>query len=396
MSTTKEKWNFETKAIHVGSEPCPSTGALVAPIYQTSTYVYENTEQAGKIFTGQIPGYLYGRDHSPTEIQLEEKLAALENGQACKTFASGMAAITATTMALLKAGDHVICGDVVYGGTFGLFKEIFPRYNVEVTFTDTSKLENIEKALKPNTKIVYVETPANPTLRLTDLKKTAQLCKAKNLKLVVDNTFMTSYLQKPLELGADIVVYSATKYLSGHGDCIAGATIGSQEFIKDGLHHPVTKLGALISPFTCFLVKRGLQTLALRMDKHNSNALKIAEYLENHPKVEKVLYPGLPSHPQYELAQKQMKGFGGIISFEIKGGLDKARSFCDNLQMIALAVSLGDVGTLIQHPASMTHKSVPAKIKRLNGISDGLVRLSVGIENPADIMEDLEQALQAI
>ncbi|MCY6483410.1 PLP-dependent aspartate aminotransferase family protein [Clostridium aestuarii] len=390
--TNIEKWGENTKAVHVGSKPCPATGALVSPIYQTSTYAYESTEEAGKIFTGEKFGYLYGRDHSPTEIQLEEKIAALEGGEACKVFGSGMAAIANAHMALLKAGDHVICGDVVYGGTYGLFDKMLRPFGVDVTYVDTSKIEELEKALKPNTKVVHIETPANPTLRITDIKEVSKFCKAHNLSLVVDNTFMTPYLQKPLELGADIVVHSATKYLNGHGDCIAGVVVGSKEFIEKGLHEGVTKIGALVSPFTCFLVKRGIQTLPLRMEQHINNAMKVAEYLEAHPKVEKVLYPGLKSFPQHELAKKQMKGFGALISFEVKGGLDKARQLCDNLEMIELAVSLGDVGTLIEHPASMTHKSLPVEERRASGITDGLVRLSIGIENIEDIITDLDQA----
>lgn len=391
-----ENWGPSTKAVHVGSEPCPATGALVAPIYQTSTYAYESTDEAGMIFSGKKFGYLYGRDHSPTEYQLEEKLAALEGGEACKFFASGMAAIANAHMALLKAGDHVICGDVVYGGTFGLFDKLLRGFGVDVTYVDTSDMEALEKALKPNTKVVHVETPANPTLRITDIEKVSKFCKEHNLKLIVDNTFCTPYVQKPLELGADLVVYSATKYLNGHGDCIAGAIVGPKEFITKGLHEGVTKLGALISPFTAFLVKRGMQTLPLRMEKHLSNAMEVAKYLESNPKVEKILYPGLESFPQHELAKKQMKGFGAIMSFEVKGGLLKAQELCDNLKMIKLAVSLGDVGTLIEHPASMTHKSLPVEERRASGITDGLIRLSIGIEDTKDIISDLEQAFNKI
>lgn len=391
-----ENWGPSTKAVHVGSEPCPATGALVAPIYQTSTYSYESTDEANKIFTGEKFGYLYGRDHSPTEIQLEEKLAALEGGEACKFFASGMAAIANAHMALLKAGDHAICGDVVYGGTYGLFDKMLRPFGVDVTYVDTSDMKALEKALKPNTKVVHVETPANPTLRITDIKEVSDFCKKHNLKLVVDNTFCTPYVQKPLELGADLVVYSATKYLNGHGDCIAGAIVGPKEFITKGLHEGVTKLGALISPFTAYLVKRGMQTLPLRMDRHLSNAMKVAEYLEKHPKVEKVIYPGLKSFPQYELAKRQMKGFGAIICIEVKGGLEKAQDLCNNLNMIKIAVSLGDVGTLIEHPATMTHKSLPVEERRASGITDGLIRLSIGIEDPEDIIRDLEQAFDKI
>lgn len=392
----QENWDFSTKAVHIGSEPCPLTGALVPPIYQTSTYTYKDTEEAGKIFSGEIFGYLYGRDHSPTQIQLEEKIAALEGGESCKTFASGMAAIAAATIGLLKAGDHVICSDVVYGGSYGLFEKIFSRYSVETTFMDTSNLENVEKQIKKNTVLLYLETPANPTLRLTDIEQAAKICKAHNITLVVDNTFMTPYFQRPLELGADIVVHSGTKYMGGHGDLIAGAVIGKKDFITKGLHEPVTKLGGLISPFTAFLMKRGIQTLPLRMDRHNKNAMAVAEFLEGHKAIEKVIYPGLKSFPQRELALKQMKGFGGLISLEVKGGIEAGRAFCDNLKMIHLAVSLGDVGSLVQHPASMTHKSVPRETRIKNGITDGLIRLSCGIEAAEDIIKDIDNALSKI
>ncbi len=392
----KNELDFETRAVHSGSEPCPQTGALVSPIHQTSTYTYSDTEEAGKIFSGEKFGYLYGRDHSQIEYMLEDKIASLEGGEDCKAFGSGMAAITATLVALLESGDHVICSDVVYGGTYGLFEKIFSKYDIEYTFVDTSDIGNIKDNIQPNTKVIYVETPANPTLKLTDLEKTSEICRDNDLKLIVDNTFMTPYFQKPLELGADIVIHSATKYMSGHGDCIAGAVVGDKEFIEEGLHDPVTKLGALIAPFICFLVRRGIQTLPLRMEKHNSNAMKVAKYLKGHPKIKNLIYPGLESFPQHELAKKQMDGFGGLISFEVKGGIEKGRAFCDNLEMIQLAVSLGDVGSLVQHPASMTHKSVPVEERRESGIKDGLIRISVGIENADDIINDIEQSLEKI
>lgn len=395
MSNSND-WGYSTIAVHAGSDPCPVTGALVAPIYQTSTYTYKNTEEAGKIFSGEKFGYLYGRDHSPTEYDLEEKIAALEGGEACKCFASGMSAISSVYLSILKAGDHVICSDVVYGGTYGLFDKMLCEFGVEYDFVDTSVIEEIEKKIRPNTKAIHIETPANPTLRLSDLKAVAKIAKANNIKLVVDNTFMTSYFQKPLELGADIVVYSGTKYFGGHGDCISGAVVSNKEFIEKGLHQSITKIGGLISPFTCFLVKRGLQTLALRMEKHNSNAMEVALYLEKHSKVSKIYYPGLESFPQHKLAKEQMTGFGGLISLEIEGGLKKAQEFCDNLKMIKIAVSLGDVGTLVEHPASMTHKSLPREERIKSGVTDGLIRLSIGIEDSKDIINDIDQALDNI
>jgi len=396
MKGNKE-FGFSSRAVHIGHEPCPETGALVAPIYQTSTYTYKNTEEAGKIFAGEEFGYLYGRDHSPTELQLEEKIASLENGEACKTFASGMAAISAVAFALLEAGDHVICGDVVYGGTYGLFHKVMSKYDVDVSYVDTSKIENIEAAIRENTKYLHIETPANPTLRLTDIKKTAELCQKHGIKLVVDNTFMTPYYQRPLDLGADIVVHSATKYMGGHGDLIAGVVVGSKKFIKEGLHEPVTKVGGLIAPFIAFLLKRGLQTLPVRMEKHTSNAIKVAEYLEQRPEFKKVIFPGLESHPQHELAKEQMGGsYGALICVEVEGGLEAGRKLVDNLEMISLAVSLGDVGTLVQHPASMTHKSLPVEERIESGITDGLIRFSIGIEDPEDIIADIEQALEKL
>ncbi|MDD4569956.1 MAG: PLP-dependent aspartate aminotransferase family protein [Tepidanaerobacteraceae bacterium] len=390
------KLNFETIAVHGGAEPCPVTGAIVSPIYQTSTYTYENTDIAEKIQTGKMPGFKYGRDHSKTEIELEEKIALLEGGEACKAFASGMAAIAAANIGLLNAGDHVVCSEIVYGGTFGLFKKLLSRYGVEITYVDTNDSNKVEAAIKKNTKILYVETPGNPTLGITDLETMAEIAKLHNLKFIVDNTFMTPYFQNPLKFGADIVVHSATKYMSGHGDCLGGAVIGKKDFIQKALHDPVTKLGATISPFTCFLIKRGLQTLPLRMEKHQQNAMSVAKYLEDNPKVEKVLYPGLKSNSQHELAKKQMRGFGGVVSFHIKGGLAETKKLLDNLNLIHIAVSLGDVGTLIEIPSTMTHQSVSPEIKAKYGLTDSFIRISCGIENTDDLLNDLDQAFSKI
>lgn len=393
---TNANWDFETKAVHVGSEPCPQTGALVSPIYQTSTYTFKSTEEAGKVFAGEQAGYVYGRASSPTQNELERKIAALEGGEACRVFASGMAAVSSTCMALLEAGDHVICDTVVYGGTYGLFDSIFSKYQVDHSFVDTTDMKKLKHAIRPNTKFVYIESPANPTLKVVDIAAVAKVCQEHSIRLIVDNTFMTPYFQRPLELGADIVVHSATKFMGGHGDLLAGAVIGSEEFINTKLQEPLTKLGGIISPFTCFLVKRGLQTLALRMEKHNANALEIASYLEKHPKIESLAYPGLDSFPQRELVEKQSSGYGGLLAFELKGGLKSGQVFCDNLKLIHLAVSLGDVGTLVQHPASMTHAAVPVEERRKAGITDGLIRLSVGIESANDLIADIEQALAKV
>ncbi len=389
-------WNFETKAVHVGSDPCPVSGALVSPIYQTSTYTFKTTKEAGDVFAGELDGFVYGRSSSPTQKELEMKIAALEGGEACRVFASGMAAISATCTALLQSGDHVICDTVLYGGTYGLFQDILPKFDVSASFTEVTDIENLRNALQPNTKFVYIETPANPTMKVIDIAETAKFCKEHGLTLIVDNTFMSPYFQQPLEHGADIVIHSATKFMGGHGDLLAGAVIGSKKFINENLQVSLTKFGGIISPFTCFLLKRGLQTLALRMEKHNQNALEVARFLENHPKIESLAYPGLESFTQHELVKKQSSGYGGLIAFELKGGIETGQKFCDSLKMIHIAVSLGDVGSLIQHPASMTHRGVPVEERRKHGITDGLIRLAVGIENAKDIIADIEQALDQI
>ena len=387
---------FNTKAIHAGQKPCPATGAHVTPIYQTSTFVFKDVGQGARRFTGEEEGYIYTRLGNPTIAELEEKIAVLEGGEAALATASGMAAISTALVSLLKQGDHVVAGDTLYGCTHGFIYEMLPQYGVEVTMVDTSDLNNIEKAMKQNTKVVYVETPANPTMKMVDLKGASDIAHKYGARLIVDNTFMSPYLQRPIEHGADVVVHSATKYIGGHGDVIAGLIIGSKELI-DIIRIPYLKdFGGVLSPFDAWLLLRGLKTLGIRMERHCINAQKVAEYLEKHPMIEEVHYPGLLSHPQHELAKKQMDGFGGMMSFELKGGLEAGKILMNNVKMISLAVSLGCVDSLIQHPASMTHSSVPREERLKAGITDGQVRLSIGIEDVEDIIADLDQALKVV
>lgn len=394
MSVNKK--GFNTRAIHMGTNPCKITGSHVTPIYQTSTFVFENVDQGAKRFAGEESGYVYTRLGNPSEREAEEKLASLEGGEDAIATASGMAAISTTLVSLLEAGDHIVAGDTLYGCTHSFISEIMPSYGIEVTMVDTSEIENIEDAMKDNTKVVYIETPANPTLKIVDIKKSAEIAHKYDAKLVVDNTFMSPYLQRPLEHGADIVVHSATKYLGGHGDLIAGAIVGSEELIAE-IRMPFLKdFGGVISPFNAWLMTRGMKTLGIRMERHSENAQKVAEFLEKHQAVEEVYYPGLSSHPQHELAKAQMDGFGGMMSFELKGGIEAGKTLMNSVKMISLAVSLGCVDTLIQHPASMTHSPVPKEDRLKAGITDGLVRLSVGIEDVEDIIEDLDQALAKI
>ncbi|MBE3579707.1 MAG: methionine gamma-lyase [Caldanaerobacter subterraneus] len=387
---------FNTKAIHAGQKHDPVTGAHVTPIYQTSTFVFENVDQGARRFAGEEEGYIYTRLGNPTVTELEEKMAVLEGGEAALATASGMAAISTVLFTLLKQGEHIVANDTLYGCTHSFLSHIVPKYGIEVTFTDLSDLSNLEKAIKPNTKVVYVETPANPTLKLVDLKGTAEIAHRAGARVVVDNTFMTPYLQRPIEHGVDIVVHSATKYIGGHGDVIAGIIVGPKDLITEMKMPYLKDIGGVISPFDAWLLLRGIKTLGLRMDRHCQNAQKVAEYLENHPMIEKVYYPGLPSHPQHELAKRQMDGFGGMISFELKGGIEAGKVLMNSVKLITLAVSLGCVDSLIQHPASMTHSPVPREERLKAGITDGLVRISVGIEDVEDIIADLDQALKKV
>jgi cystathionine beta-lyase/cystathionine gamma-synthase len=377
---------FSTICLHAGQEPDPSTGAIITPIYQTSTYVQEEL--------GRHKGFEYGRTHNPTRLALERNLAAIEGGTAAFAFASGMAAIGAIAT-MLQAGDHVIVTDNVYGGTFRLFERVFTRYRLTFSYVDTSRLDEVERAVTDSTRMLFVETPSNPILTLTDLRAAAELAHRHDLRLVVDNTFASPYLQRPIELGADIVTHSTTKYLNGHSDSVGGITIATRHDDVEWLKFVQNAEGAILSPFDSWLVLRGTKTLPLRMQRHNTNGMAVAEFLASHRKVLHVYYPGLSSHPQHELAKRQMRGFGGMVSFEL-GSLDAARRMLNSVRLLSLAESLGGVETLISHPATMTHASVPAERRAALGITDGLVRVSVGLEDIEDLKEDLSQALDRI
>ncbi|ADO76220.1 methionine gamma-lyase [Halanaerobium praevalens] len=390
------KLGFQSLCCHAGQHADPQTGAHNTPIYQTSTFAFQNVEDGAKKFAGEKEGYIYTRLGNPTQTALEEKMAALEGAEAAIATASGMAAISASVMAVAFAGDHILAHDCLYGCTHSLMEEILPRYGIEVTFADLSNLDNVDKNLQDNTKLVYLETPSNPTLNLVDIEEISKKAHAAGAKVIADNTFMTPYLQNPLALGADMVVHSATKYIGGHGDAIAGVIAGNQEMLADIRMTTLKDFGGIISPFNAWLLLRGLKTLPLRVEKHNQNAMEVAKFLEKHDKVEEVFFPGLESHPQHELAKKQASGFGSMISFELKGGHSAGEKMMNNVNLATLAVSLGDVDTLIQHPASMTHAPVPREERLKAGITDGLVRISIGIEDLDDIIADLDSALAKI
>ena len=377
---------FSTICIHAGQEPDPSTGAIITPIYQTSTYVQPEL--------GRHKGYEYARTQNPTRAALEANVAAIEGGMAGFAFASGMAAIDAIA-SLLQAGDHVVVTDNTYGGTFRLFDKVLRRYGLEFAYVDTSDLVNVERALTPRTRMLFVETPTNPVMSITDLAGAARLAHAHDLRLVVDNTFASPCLQRPLALGADLVVHSTTKYLNGHSDSVGGIVVATREDDISWLRFVQNAAGAILSPFDSWLVLRGTKTLALRMAAHNRNGQAIAEHLAAHPKVRHVYYPGLADHPQHALAARQMSGFGGMLAFEL-GSLEAARRLLNTVRLMALAESLGGVETLISHPASMTHASVPVERRLAMGITDGLVRISVGVEDLDDLLEDLDRALDAV
>jgi len=386
---------FNSKAIHAGHDH-DSKGAHITPIYQVSTFRFEDAAQGGRIFSGEEKGYKYTRLGNPNMTELERKMAALENGEGALITSSGMSAISTALLSFLKSGDHVVASDTLYGGTFKLLKDMFPEYGIEVSFVDTTDIEKLKKEVKSNTRVIYIETPANPTMKLVDIKSCAEIAQRFGAYLMVDNTFMTPYLQRPLEMGADIVIHSATKYICGHGDVVAGIIVASDRLISKMKSPHLDNFGGTTSPFDAWLLIRGLKTLGLRMKKHCENSMKVVEYLENHPLVDRVYYPGLPSFSQYELAKEQMDGFGGMIAFELKGGLDAGTTLMNSVKMHTLAVSLGCVDSMIQHPASMTHACVPREERINSGITDGLVRLSVGIEDIEDIIADLEQALNKI
>lgn len=377
---------FSTDAIHAGQEPDSATGAIIVPIYQTSTFVQQEL--------GKNKGYEYARTSNPTRTALERNLAALEAGRYAFAFASGMAAIN-VVMSLLKSGDHVVAGHNLYGGSFRLFERVLHDFGLSFSYANTSRLEEVERALQPATRLVFIETPTNPVMEITDIAAVAGLVHRQRVPLAVDNTFMSPYFQQPLKLGADMVVHSTTKYLNGHSDGVGGAVILNDPALAERLKFLQNAAGAVLGPFDSWLVLRGVKTLAVRMAKHNENGLEVARYLAGHPKVRQVHYPGLASHPQHDLARRQMSGFGGMLSFET-GSLENAKSVLKSVRLCSLAESLGGVETLISHPATMTHASVPPEDRNRIGITDGLVRMSVGIEDVEDLIADLDQALGKI
>ncbi|MBP2017768.1 methionine-gamma-lyase [Symbiobacterium terraclitae] len=384
---------LSTRCVHAGQRPDPATGSIATPIYQTSTFAFSSAEQGAARFAGEEPGYIYTRLGNPTVAALEEKLADLEGAEDAVAFGSGMAAIASTVTALVSAGDHVLFGSPIYGCTFDFLMEVMRRFGVEATPVDTSRTETVAAAIRPNTRLLLFETPANPTMRLADIRALADLAHGHGITVVVDNTFMSPFLQRPLEHGADIVIHSATKYIGGHGDVVAGLAAGPAQVMAEIRRTTLKNFGGIISPFDAWLLLRGLKTLHIRMQRHSENALRVARFLEQHPMVMRVYYPGLESAPHHELARRQMDGFGGIMSFEVMGGIAAGRALLNAVRLCTVAVSLGDTDTLIQHPASMTHAVVPPEARALAGITDGLIRLSVGLEDPEDIIADLDQAL---
>lgn len=395
----KENSGFGTKAIHGGKMKDTQYGALTMPIYQTSTFEFDCCEQGGRRFAGEEKGYIYTRLGNPSISAVENKVALLEGGEACAAASSGMGAVSACLWSIAGAGKHILADETLYGCTFALLNHGMTRYGVEVTFVDTSDLEQVKANLKENTVCVYLETPANPNLKISDIQAVAELAHAYNpaIQVVCDNTFASPYLQRPLELGADVVVHSATKYLNGHGDVIAGFVVGTEAFINEVKMFGLKDMtGATLGPFEAFLIMRGLKTMEIRMERHCANAKKVAEYLVKQEKVERVYYPGLETHPGYEIAKKQMQDFGAMISFEVKGGKEGGMKFVNSLSMIPIAVSLGDAETLVQHPASMTHSVYTEDELKAAGISAGLIRLSVGLENAEDIIADLELGFSKI
>ena len=378
------KKKFETRAIHTGCNPEPVTGAVMTPIFQTSTFVQESP--------GKKKGYVYARSHNPTRTALETNIASLEEGDYGLAFPSGMSAIS-TVLQMLDAGDHVISCDDVYSGTFRMFQKILTKQNLESDFVDLSRPESLEKHIKDNTKIIWIETPSNPLLKITDIEAITNIAKRNDILTVSDNTFATPFFQQPLKLGVDIVVHSTTKYLNGHSDIVGGAVVTNERALYNKIWYLQNAIGAAPGPFDCFLVLRGIKTLAVRMERHADNAMKIARFLESHSKVRNVIYPGLESHPQHDLAKNQMSGYGGMITFFIMGGLESARDFLEKVEIFSLAESLGGVESLIEHPAIMTHSSLPKEVREKLGISDELIRISVGIENVDDLIDDLDKAL---
>ena len=390
---TKKSTGWSTKAIHAGEESLPKTGPLIPPIYQNSTFQFETAEECVAAFTDEDSGYVYTRWGNPTQSVLESKIAALEGGEAALATASGMAAVSTTLFTLLANGDHVVAMDSLYSGSYNILNDDLRRMGIETTFVDATDSSAVERAIQSNTKAIYVESPANPTLKLVDLAACAKIASAHGTTSIIDNTFATPCGQQPISLGFDLVVHSMTKYLSGNSTVVAGVIVGSKEFVDSAKKGTLRNFGGVISPFNAWLTLHGVATLPLRFERHCANAGALAAFLENHSAIERVHYPGLPSHPQHALAKRQMNYFGGMISFELKGGITAGEKLVNRVELCALAVSLGDVRTLICHPASTTHSQVSPEARRRAGITDGLVRVSVGLEEVEDIIADLDQTL---
>lgn len=393
---TKRYSKFETAVIHEGYDAKEMLGSLAVPLFQTSTYVFDSAEQGERRFAGEEDGYIYSRLGNPTVKVLEERIAALENGERGLAFGSGMAAVSAVLIALTKAHDHILCSSGLYGCTFGLLMMMKEKYNIASDFSMLDSKEEIRSRITPETTVIYVETPINPTMKLIDLEMVAEVAKEFDIPVVVDNTFSTPYLQRPLDLGCDVVLHSATKYIGGHGDVIAGLVVGKKDFLDSVAMTTQKDIGGIMSPFDAWLLLRGLKTLPIRMDRHCDNAEKIFEKIQAHPKVDKIYFPGDASNSDYAIAKKQMKAAGGMISFEVKGNKQDAQALMNKLEFIKIAVSLGDAETLIEHPATMTHAVVPEGSRAEMGITDQLIRLSVGLEAWEDIWQDLEQALDQL
>ncbi|MCX6640914.1 MAG: aminotransferase class I/II-fold pyridoxal phosphate-dependent enzyme [bacterium] len=392
----KKSWGFATLAVHGSGGHDPQTGAISVPIYQSSTFAFKNSQHGTDLFSGKAEGYIYSRISNPTQAALEREMAFLEEGDEAIAFGSGMAAISTCIFTLCRSGENFVSSRTIYGGTHALYIKVMPRLNIGVTEVDATDLNKVEDAINDKTRFLFIETPANPTIEIIDIRGCAEIAHRKGIKLVVDNTFATPYYQKPLTMGADVVVHSATKYIGGHGDTVAGINIGFKELMTEMRKQNLQDLGGIISPFNAWLLLRGLKTLPVRMDRHSENGMRVAQFLAFHPKIERVWYPGLRIHPQHELAKSQMTNFGGMIAFEIKGGIEEGKRVMDNVELCTLAVSLGDCDTLIVHPASTTHSSYSPEEMLANGIKPNLIRLSVGIEDVTDIIEDLSQALKHI
>lgn len=391
----KSQWGFDTTLIH-GHQDGRCIGAVAQPIVPAVAYSFESHEAAAHTVAGKRDGIYYGRYGNATLQSFEERVALLENGEAALGVSSGMAAISTVLLSLLQNGDHVVVTKDVYGGTYHFLNTVAPRFGISFSFVDCTNLDSIAEAIQANTRAVYIETPSNPLLTVLDIQEISNITRQHHIPLVIDNTFMSPYLQKPLNLGADIVIHSATKYLNGHGDVIAGVIVANKERIDFMRQQIMGDLGQVLSAGDASLLLRGMKTLGLRMERHCVNARAIAEFLETHPEVKRVYYPGLPSHPQYEIACKQMKGMGGIVSFELRGGVESATAFLDALKLSMISFSLGDPETLVQHPATMTHYSLSESVRRASGITDGLIRLSAGLEDTEDIIQDLAQAFDQL